>query len=160
MRFLAAVLVLSCFVPTAFAQNAPPALEALLPESDALAEHCIPRALDSAAPLFLTSNPQASDSVDFRSGLAEMAFLGDVPATHVERALIGAFAASHEVGMMAFRFTSEEAASRAANIARETEQAQVILTQGSVLAMVWRDGPPEACFETIVSHARDALRLE
>lgn len=135
-------------------------LEDLIVDASELPTGCTVRAVNDDAPPFITANPMASGDPAFIQGIIEIGFRGDGSAEDVEEALVGVYDSSHEIGIIAFRFTSTEVARQARAAAESNADGQEVLLDGTTLAVLWRDGPADACFHTLADHARQTLEVE
>ncbi len=134
-------------------------LEALIIDPTALPEGCTVRPLDDNAPPFMTSNPMASDGATFIEGISMMAFRGDGSPAAIEEALMGVYDSTHELGIIAFRFSDPVTAQEAHEAATSNADGQEILRRGNTVAIIWRDGRDDACFQALSSHAKGALEI-
>lgn len=135
-------------------------LEDLIVDASELPDGCTVRAVNDDAPPFITGNPMASGDPDFIRGILEIGLRGGGAAEDVEEALVGVYDSNHELGIIAFRFTSAEVARQARAAAESNADGQEILLDGTTLAVLWRDGPDDACFQTLADHARQTLGAE
>lgn len=142
------------------ASTASASLQALIVGASELPAGCTARPLNDEAPSFLSANPMAADEAGFIRGVSEMAFRGDGPADEIEEAMIGVYDGTHELGLFAFRFTNTEIAEQARDFAERNEEGQEILLDGTTLVVIWRDGPEDACFQTLANHAKQTLGVE
>lgn len=147
--------------PATDADASPPAtLAGLLPAEGDLPAGCTPRPLDDTAPPFLSANPMVSGDPAFVQPLLEGAFRGDADASQVEEALFGVYEAPHEVGLFAFQAADAAGAEQLQALADRNADAQFIRRSGAVLALVWRDGPDDPCFQRLTAHVAGALAVD
>jgi hypothetical protein len=160
LLFFAVLLLLTGPAQTTTAQTTEHGLEAFIPDTTALPEGCAPRPLDATAPPFLTRNPMASEDSTFVQAVTRGVFRGTLPTARPEAALMGVYQTADEMGIFAFRFADDALARQARDAASTSGGVQVLQAQGPLLAMVWREGPEDACYTALEEHVTSVLAEE